>query len=351
MLASPETAASLQAQFDRAAQIEGTADWDSAAFAYADIYRTALQLRSVADAVVALRGQARACRQAGMLDVGEDLSDLSFEIAYRSGHLRDAARALNTTATIRHVQQDLEGAAVLYEQALDLARDVGDDELIALAAQNIGILRNMEGAFDAARELYLESIAAALRTGDARSALVAYMHLGMVCSDLDTCMEASLYLERALEIAERLGDRLLIASVHANRARPLLRLGELDHAEQALDAAEALIPGDGYPGTRCNIMRRRAALARLRGNLDEAERLALRALQAAIAEQLTLERADALDELSLIREEQGRRALAWAALRESYDLFVAAQAYGYARRAEERLQALTSSADDGVRDG
>ncbi|HEU5207899.1 MAG TPA: tetratricopeptide repeat protein [Longimicrobiales bacterium] len=340
MIASAETAASLQGQFDRAAHIEGTADWDSAAFAYADIYRTALQLGSIADAVIALRGQARACRQAGMLDLAEDLSELSYQIAHCCGHTRDAARALNTTATIRHVQQDLAGAALLYEQALELARDVGDDELIALAAQNIGIIRNMEGEFDRARELYLESIAAALRTGDARGALVAYMHLGMVCSDLETCMEASLYLERALELAERLGDRVLIASVQANRARPLLHLGDLEHAEQALDEAEALIPGDGYPGTRCHIVRRRAALARLRGNLERAEHLALLALEAAIAEQLTLERADVLEELSLIREEQGRRALALAALRESYDMFVAARAHGYAKRVEGRLREL-----------
>lgn len=344
MAASSAVAAELQAQFDRAAWLEGDADWDSAAFAYADIYRTALQIRAVQDAIVALRGQARAYRQAGVFDMAEDLSELSYEIAHRCGHWRDGARALNTTATIRHVQQDLAGAAQLYEQALALARDVGDDELIALAAQNIGIIQNMAGDFDGAREMYLESIAAALRTGDARSALNAYMHLGMVCGDLETCMEASLYLERALELAEHLGDRMLIASVQTNRARPLLHLGELEQAERALDAAEAIIPGNGYPGTRCHIVHRRAALARLRGELNEAEQLALRAIEAAVAEQLTLERADALDELAMIRAEQGRRPLALAALRESRDLFQTARAYGYARRVEDRLAELSGAA-------
>ncbi|MHB1168340.1 MAG: hypothetical protein ACYC28_03565 [Longimicrobiales bacterium] len=344
MLASATAGGSLQVQFDRAARLESAADWDSAAFAYADIYRTALQLRSLKDAAVALRGQARACRQAGTMELAEDLSELSYQIAQRGGFVSDAARALNTTATIRHVQQDLSGAARLYTEALELARDVGDDELIALAAQNAGIIRNMEGDFEAARALYLESIAAALRTGDARGALLAYMHLGMVCSDLQTCMEANLYLDRALEIAERLGDRVLIASVQANRARPLLHLGELDLAAQALTSAEALMPGDGYPGTRCHIIRRRAALARLRGDLAEAERLALKAYDEAVTGQLSLERADVLEELSLIRQEQGRRALALAALRESHDLFMSAQAYGYARRVEARLHELGGGA-------
>jgi len=330
----------LQSQFDRAAQLEASADWDSAAFAYADIYRTALQLRSVSDAVIALRGQARAYRQAGVVELAAELSELSYEIALRTGHTRDAARALNTTATILHVQQDLAGAALLYSKTLELARDVGDDELVALAAQNSGIIRNMEGDFERARELYLESIAAALRTGDARGALLAYMHLGMACTDLDTCMEANLYLERALEIAVHRGDRVLIASVQTNRARSLLEIGELDNAEQALDAAEASIPGDGNPGTRCHIIRRRAALARVRGDLDEAERLAVMALDAADKEQLVLERADVLEELGTIRLTQGRRPLALAALKESYSLFVAANARGYATRVEKRLDEL-----------
>lgn len=340
MLASAKTAAALQAQFDRAAQLEGAADWDSATFAYADIFRTALQLRSVTDAAVALRGQARACRQSGRLELAEDLAQLSYEIAQRIGDVLNAARALNTVATIRHVQQDLAGAALLYVQTLELARDVGDDELIALTAQNIGIIRNMEGAFERAREHYLESIAAALRTADARTALTAYMHLGMVCSDLDVCMEASLYLERALEIAERLNDRVLIASVHANRARPFLRMGELDNAQQALDLAERLVPGDGYPGTRSHIARRRSALARMRGRLDEADRHIERALAVANDERLALERAEVLEELGLVREQQGRRPLALAALREARDVFREAEAFGYARRIEEQLGEL-----------
>ncbi|MGH7444860.1 MAG: tetratricopeptide repeat protein [Longimicrobiales bacterium] len=334
------TPASLQLQFARAAGLEAAADWESAAFAYTDLYRTALQLDATADAAVALRGQARVCRESGQHELAQDLSELSYEIAYRNGHLRDAARAVNTTATIRHLLQDLDGAVALYEQALELARDVGDDELIALAAQNVGIIRNVVGELDGARAFYLESIAAALRTADARAAVVAYMHLGVVCSDLDECLQAGMYLERALEIAQRLDNRMLLASVHANRARPLLEMGELDAAENALDTAERLAPRNGYPGTRSNIARWRATLARMRNRLDDADRCIAQALQCADEEHMTLERAEALEELASIRATQGRYPLARAALREAREIFDAAHALGWAQRADQRLAEL-----------
>lgn len=337
------TPASLQLQFERASQLEAAADWESAAFAYTDLYRTALQLDSTADAAVALRGQARVRRESGQHELAQDLSELSYEIAYRSGHLRDAARAINTTATIRHMLRDFDGAVALYEQALELARDVGDDELIALAAQNVGIIRNIAGELDSARAFYLESIAAALRTADARGAVVAYMHLGVVCSDLDECLQAGMYLERALEIAERLDNRMLLASVHANRARPLIEMGELDAAEQALDTAERLAPRHGYPGTRSNIARWRASLARMRDRLDDADGFVDLALQCAAEEQLQLERAEALEELAAIRIGQGRYPLARAALREAREIFDDAHALGWVRRVDRRLEELNEA--------
>src|SRR3712207_9401585 len=80
-------------------------------------------------------------------------------------------------------------------------------ETVGLACQNLGVIANIMGDLREARIRYLESIGSAVRSGRKLNEAASYNNLGMVCTDLGEFLEAGLYFDRGLEIAERIGDR------------------------------------------------------------------------------------------------------------------------------------------------
>src|SRR4028118_865385 len=136
--------------------------------------------------------------------------------------------------------------------------DVSDDELVGHVCQNLGVLANMQGKLREARIHYLESIGSCVRSGNKRNELTAYNNLGFVCGELGEWMEAEVYFDRAVEIAERIGDSAHIASVLANRSLPLIHVGELARARDTLRRA-------GEAARRHDRRRPRGDRARPRG--------------------------------------------------------------------------------------
>ena len=238
-------------------------------------------------------------------------------------------------ATIRFAQGDLEGARPLFQLAQEQARHARDDELLGLVAQNLGVIANIRGELAEARLLYLESIAATLRSRDKHAALRAYNNLGLLSSDLKEWMESDLYFDRGIELAERHDDRPLLAKLYANRAEPLIQMGEVARARESLARAEALALELGDPGTAVQVVRFRAVIARMEGELDEADRCLRDALAGAERAGLELERAEILGGVARLRWEQGRHAEARAAVVDARARFAALGAAREIRRLDD----------------
>src|SRR5215213_1127524 len=149
-----------QAAAAEALEQEQLGRWDAAARLYALSFRAAVLERDVAQAAESLRGQARVLVQEERFDEAAELVELSREIAERSGLPQAAARAVNVLGIIRYRQRDWAGAGEQYRRALELALDLGDDDLAGLAVQNAGGVAYWRGNLREARSLYLESIGA-----------------------------------------------------------------------------------------------------------------------------------------------------------------------------------------------
>jgi tetratricopeptide (TPR) repeat protein len=323
----------------RAGEEEGLGRWDAAARLYSLAFRASVMDRDLASAVDALRGQARVRRQQHRLEEAEELADLSFVMAERSGLPQAAARALNVRGIIRYEQADWAGAAALYGRALEMALDLGDDELAGLACQNAGVIAHLRGDLFEARTRYLESIGSFVRSGNSAHAMMAYNNLGVASIYQGEWMEAEVYFSRGIEIGERLSQSPMLARLYSNRAHPLIEIGETARARRSLDSAEVAARAVGDLGTLGEVEKFRAMLARCEGRLRDADEGLERARRMATAA-TAFERAELLRESGHLREAQGRPADARAAYREAARLYSEVGARRQLRLVELRVAAL-----------
>ena len=322
---------------ERGWALEQAGDWSAAAEAYSAAFHAGVREGAVEVVVDAARGGARIRNWQGRHDEAEELAGLSEAIAVAHGLRSAAARATHVRAIIRFARNDLEGARLLYASALEQAHQVHDDALIGFASQNLGVVANIQGDLREARALYLESIAATIRTGDRHAALNAYNNLGMACSDLREWLEADLYFDRGIEIAERLANQAMLARLHLNRAEPLIQMGELARASRALERAEEAAERTLDREVPVAVMRFRGIIARLEGDPAAADDYLRRALTRAEEAGLELERAEILGGLARLRWFQGLRGEARAALHEARARFAALGAAREIRRLDEVL--------------
>lgn len=311
--------ASPQAAAADALEQEQLGRWDAAARLYALSFRRAVLERDVAQAADALRGQARVLIQEERFAEAEELADLSREIAERAGLPRSAGRAVNVLGIIHYRQRDWARAREHYGRALEMALDVGDDDLAGLASQNAGVIANLLGNPREARTLYLESIGSFVRSGNSANALIAYNNLGMATADLHEWLEAEIYFSRGIEIAERLSQSPLLARLYGNRAEPLIHIGELDQARASLHRAEEAAEAVGDRLALAEVERWRAVIARVSGDLDASALHLRRALE--IAAEPSPERAEAFRELGVLHEASADRAAARVAYRDAAETF------------------------------
>lgn len=322
----------------RAAQLERGGDWDSAAFLYAEAYHDSMVHKDVAQALAALLKQAWVRWQQGAYEQSEELAQLSCTVAECHGNLELAARAINVIAAAHYARRDLPEAAVLYRQARALACDAGRDELVGFTTQNLGVIANILGDLSEARSLYLESIGCTARSGDRQTAMMAYNNLAMVCADLRDWMEAEVYFDRGIEIAEQLGHLPMLAKLRANRAEPLIHTGQIPEARKTLDEAERLARSIREVGTLADATRFRAMIARKQDDLNAAKQYIADSLRLASDAGLDLERAEALEERACLLDAEGRTTEAFSTLQEAQAGYQALGAERDAARTQEMLE-------------
>lgn len=325
------------AELERAGALEHVGAWDSAAALYRRVFASSMKARKLDGVMDALYGQARMYRELQRWEEAEELVELCQIVADRADVPRMAARALNLHGVVKFSQGDMESARALYEEAVERARDAGDDQLIGYACQNLGVLANIRGDLREARLLYLESVGASVRSGDRTSAAMVYNNLGMVCTDLGEYLEAEIYFDRGLEMAEWIPDVPMLARLYANRAEPMIRVGDYLRARGSLEKADALAQPIHAASTLADIARFRGMIAAATGDLDEAERQITSSLAIADGAGLRLARAEGLEELASLHERRGDPDRAVEALRGAHASYSAIGASHDANRLSERL--------------
>jgi tetratricopeptide (TPR) repeat protein len=172
--------------------------------------------------------------------------DLDRRCGNRLGEARDLARLADVFRRMGRSEE----AETHYREALVLAREGADDELLGLLQQHLGILAAERSHTDDSAGHLREALAAFQRAKDVRGEMQIYNSLGGVEHLRNNWEAARAWYERGLDLAHQLGDVVGEAAVRSN-------LGQL----LASQADNALDPGLARRLRERAVAEERAALA------------------------------------------------------------------------------------------
>jgi tetratricopeptide (TPR) repeat protein len=147
------------------------------------------------------------------------------------------AHALNCFGTMEQFRGDLTRAARWYRSAQRLAKGLGDNRLVAMIEQNLGIVAAIGGQLPEALAHFRVALEAFEQSGGEQESLWVLNNMGNLYTRQGEYELAASSLQGALELAKTLGDVASEGVVEENRSRLLLALGDLDQAELAANRA------------------------------------------------------------------------------------------------------------------
>ena len=183
------------------------------------------------------------------------------------------ARALSGAGMLAFLQCDYEVARERIEAARELYAGQGDDDGLAWCLARLGSIARERGEYESARQLHLDSLALAERSGNQHEVGAELNYLAFVawlCADLD---EADRLSQRALEAMTSIGDREGTVWALTNAGVTARYRGDLAGADlllrQSLELSETIVFREGIAWALNQL----GVLVRLRGDLDSARRL------------------------------------------------------------------------------
>lgn len=126
--------------------------------------------------------------------------------------------ALRTAAAFANMSGDVDRAEQLYADALEIARRIGDPELLGRTLTNFAITLRDQGRLDEAAEACAEGLACFREIGSAALTAIGLLNLGAIRLDAVLYDEAAKHFAECLVLKRRLGDRFGIANVLVNLA-------------------------------------------------------------------------------------------------------------------------------------
>jgi predicted ATPase len=227
------------------------------------------------------------CERRGDLQQAVACQREAEDIARRLGDRLWAAACLGKRANALVQGGDHDGGLKCYREAEAIARELGAKQRIAHIVGNRGSVHVMRDELDEALKCYEEAEAIARELGEQRQMALMLGQRASIIARAGQPEAAEKYYARAEEICRGIGDRRLEARYRCSRGGLMREAGRLDDAWEALRDGIAIYDDIGDRSTIYFALKAQlAAVARERGDEDEAKRIAAEGL--ALAETLSL---------------------------------------------------------------
>jgi tetratricopeptide (TPR) repeat protein len=262
---------------------------------------------------------ADACRRVGQtlrsLEVGERL-----EARVRRAGRKDLTLELTNVIGMALFEAGrMEEAERRFQALLDDATAWRNVEFTARAANNQGIIANVQGERDLALSCYQHALAAYQGLGHLRGLAQTHHNLGISYRDLGLHGEADAHHRRAIELAREAGSEDVIALAELERAVLRTLAGDGRMAEALARRARHRFRRLGDPLGRAEALRVLAAAARADGRDRLAEKRLEAALAVARAHRDELLLAEVRRDQGVLLRDRGQHDRARTALLESAD--------------------------------
>jgi diguanylate cyclase (GGDEF)-like protein len=243
-VAQVEVAAPLQARLVEAERLAASGDFAMAETVLKEASGLAAPDSAEVDAVDRVSAQIEFRR--GRYPEAFTLQRGILERASRRGDTFSVARAETDLAILLRRQGDLTPALSGFERALNLYRQIKNNDGIADVLTHIGLIRLNQGLYSTALESLRESLQ--LQQAGARAELErTYHYLGLLYAGLREYETARSYLDRGLAEARRLADPSREAPLLGSMARTANLAGSYSEALSLALEAERLAERLGSP--------------------------------------------------------------------------------------------------------
>jgi tetratricopeptide (TPR) repeat protein len=205
------------------------------------------------------------------------LCEEALAIARSVGDIRASSAVLNILADVARTTGDYERAIALSEEAVALRRELGDPLLVMDSIYSLGAAALAAGDFDRAQQAFTDSLTRARDLGEEVYIAAALCMLGTISLLRDDLLHAAECLHESLRIYAQLADRrstaeclcafagLEAASGRAEEAAQLFGTADALRAESQLEYAEPLIESRFVPGLAETLGEERFAALRAEG--------------------------------------------------------------------------------------
>ena len=201
------------------------------------------------------------------------------EQAYLSiGSRYGLARVTLDTGRLRRNQEKADQAVVLFDRAMDQAREIGAEGVLADAELAKGRLRRAQNRYTEASPLLEQAMRRYTAMGDRAGQADAERAIGFLQSDLHQAEEARATLRHAVDTSAALSDLRGEADGRYLLSRALLREGRLDEAAIELERTIALLDRMDSRYSLYQALNSYSGLEAARGDLHRAWELGQRAL-------------------------------------------------------------------------
>lgn len=232
-----------------------------------------------------------------------------------SSSLRTPKRLLEEAK--RHMQEDTERAALLYEQAVARARLYRDQETLADALNGMAKLAHKKGESNAAIFHLQEAREIRRLLGDVRGEAGLLSNIGSLYTDLGSFNTALDFLLQAETLAGQQGD-VLSAGIATNLARVYDNLDEVQSAQDQYQKALKIVQEAGHRMGEAILSTNYGEFQLRRGNLPRAEELLGSALD--ITARKGMVAAEALRHLGVLYRQRENTDAALLAFHEAINL-------------------------------
>ena len=192
---------------------------------------------------------------------------------------RELALAANYLGLVKQMAGLYEDAICLYQESLTLARHADDRVGMARALNNLGVITFRMGTFTEAEGLLQQALTLRRQLGDPKSIADTLNNLGILLHAREAYEQETQLLQEALATYRQLADRKGMGSALHNLGGVQLALGRYEEAQRFLD--EALDYRQNDPVGMGNTLNNLGTVAFRRGDAQAASVYYQRALQVA----------------------------------------------------------------------
>ncbi len=237
----------------------------------------ALDTLDASQRAAALQARATAYRRAGRSDEAASGFEEALVLARGIGNRRREASILVTLGNLRRDQGRMDDARANLDASLAIARDLRHHRLEGNLIGNLGIVHAVQGRLEEARAHFEQALVIHREVGNRRIEGIDTSNLGNVYREQGKLEEAGAHFQAALAIHREVGNRRDEGIVIGNLGLLSGDLGRLEEARKLTEDALAVCREVGdrlmegvILGCLANFLRDQGSMAEARSHLEQA---------------------------------------------------------------------------------